>query len=193
MSNKLGSIAIKGINGATVGANHREILNSSQGLSETDNSRSAVFGQTIKATAFLTGYVSLVSSALLKISTEKEENNISQVLNGDHEEYQGLVPMKFVPARKIPPPSEPKFSDVATLEEKKNALATRLTQEFLERAIDALQNDNTALGIAQLERVKLFYFRTCLAILVRGRPDKKALVIAHRDELTEQNSSVSAD
>ncbi|MAI48946.1 MAG: helicase [Rhodospirillaceae bacterium] len=62
-------------------------------------------------------------------------------------------------------------------------------QEFLERAIDALSKNDNTLGIAPTGAGKTILFSHLLGHLVRGGPDQKALVIAHRDELTEQNSS----
>ena len=62
-------------------------------------------------------------------------------------------------------------------------------QEFLDRAINALSKHDNTLGIAPTGAGKTILFSHLLGHLVRGGPDKKALVIAHRDELTEQNSS----
>lgn len=86
----------------------REILNSSQGLSASDNSRRAVAGRIIKSYSILDGICFVGVVGVTKNQRGKEENNILRVLNGDHEEYQDLVSSKkFVPARKVPPPSEP--------------------------------------------------------------------------------------
>ena len=62
-------------------------------------------------------------------------------------------------------------------------------QEFLDRTLDALsQNDNT-LGIAPTGAGKTVLFSHLLGQLIRsGDAEKKALVLAHRDELTVQNS-----
>ena len=82
----------------------QEILNSSQGLSASDNSRSAVFGRIIKSYSVLDGICFVGVVGITKNQRGKKENNISQVLNGDHEEYQDLISSKiFVPARKVPP------------------------------------------------------------------------------------------
>ena len=60
-------------------------------------------------------------------------------------------------------------------------------QEFLDRTLDALsQNDNT-LGIAPTGAGKTILFSHLLGNLIRNDPDKKSLVISHRDELTAQN------
>ena len=61
-------------------------------------------------------------------------------------------------------------------------------QEFLDRILDALsQNDNT-LGIAPTGAGKTILFSHLLGQLIRSDAEKKALVLAHRDELTAQNS-----
>lgn len=61
-------------------------------------------------------------------------------------------------------------------------------QEFLDRTLDALsQNDNT-LCIAPTGAGKTILFSHLLGQLIRGDAEKKALVLAHRDELTAQNS-----
>ena len=61
-------------------------------------------------------------------------------------------------------------------------------QEFLDRTLDALsQNDNT-LGIAPTGAGKTVLFSHLLGQLIRSDAEKKALVLAHRDELTVQNS-----
>ena len=60
-------------------------------------------------------------------------------------------------------------------------------QDFLDRTLDALsQNDNT-LGIAPTGAGKTILFSHLLGTLIRNNPDTKSLVISHRDELTEQN------
>ena len=60
-------------------------------------------------------------------------------------------------------------------------------QEFLDRTLDALsQNDNT-LGIAPTGAGKTILFSHLLGTLIRNNPDTKSLVISHRDELTAQN------
>lgn len=60
-------------------------------------------------------------------------------------------------------------------------------KEFLDRTLEALsQNDNT-LGIAPTGAGKTILFSHLLGQLVKKGPAKKALVVAHRDELTTQN------
>ena len=62
-------------------------------------------------------------------------------------------------------------------------------QEFLQRAIDALSDNDNTLGIAPTGAGKTVLFCHLLGYLMREGGAKKALVIAHRDELTTQNSS----
>ena len=62
-------------------------------------------------------------------------------------------------------------------------------QEFLDRAIDALSENDNTLGIAPTGAGKTILFSHILGHLMRKEPEKKALVVAHRDELTAQNSS----
>ena len=60
-------------------------------------------------------------------------------------------------------------------------------QEFLDRTLEALSENNNTLGIAPTGAGKTILFSHLLGQLIRSEPDKKALVIAHRDELTAQN------
>jgi len=86
----------------------REMLNSSQGLSSSDNSRKAVFGRMIHSYSVLNGLCFLGAIGIRKNQNGREENNIVRVLSVDDEEYKALVAdKKFVPARKTLPPSEP--------------------------------------------------------------------------------------
>ena len=62
-------------------------------------------------------------------------------------------------------------------------------QEFLDRTLDALSENDNTLGIAPTGAGKTILFSHLLGQLIRYEPDKKALVIAHRDELTAQNSA----
>ena len=62
-------------------------------------------------------------------------------------------------------------------------------QEFLDRAIDALSENGNTPGIAPTGAGKTILFSHILGHLMRKEPEKKALVVAHRDELTAQNSS----
>lgn len=62
-------------------------------------------------------------------------------------------------------------------------------RDFMDRAIRALsQNDNT-LGIAPTGAGKTILFSHLIGHLINSTPNSKALVIAHRDELTEQNKN----
>ena len=86
----------------------RGILNSTQGLSPSDNSRKAVFSRIIESYSVLNGicFVGIVN--VHKSRLGRDENTISRALSGDDEEYKELVLNKtFVPAQKVPPPSEP--------------------------------------------------------------------------------------
>ena len=86
----------------------REILNSSQGLSASDNSRKAVFSRIIDSYSILNGICFVGVVGVRKNQNGREENNISRILSGDDEEYKELVARKkFLPARKVPPRSEP--------------------------------------------------------------------------------------
>ena len=62
-------------------------------------------------------------------------------------------------------------------------------QEFLDRAIDALSENDNTLGIAPTGAGKTVLFCHLLGHFMRKAAQKKALVVAHRDELTTQNSS----
>ena len=62
-------------------------------------------------------------------------------------------------------------------------------QEFLDRAIDALSENDNTLGIAPTGAGKTVLFCHLLGHFMRNDAQKKALVVAHRDELTTQNSS----
>ncbi|MDC0361169.1 DEAD/DEAH box helicase [Alphaproteobacteria bacterium] len=62
-------------------------------------------------------------------------------------------------------------------------------QEFLDRTIEALSENDNTLGIAPTGAGKTILFSHILGHLMRKEPEKKALVVAHRDELTAQNSS----
>jgi hypothetical protein len=86
----------------------REILNSSQGLSSSDNSRKAVFGRIIDNYSILNSIYFVGVVGIRKSQNGREENNISRVLSGDDEEYKELVTgKKFIPTLKVPPRSEP--------------------------------------------------------------------------------------
>ena len=87
----------------------RRILNSSQGLSSTDNSRRAVFSRIIESYDVLNGICFVGVTGVRKNRFEKEENYITRVLSADDKEYKELVIRKsFVPAQKVPPPSKPR-------------------------------------------------------------------------------------
>ena len=60
---------------------------------------------------------------------------------------------------------------------------------FLDRTFDALSENDNTLGIAPTGAGKTIIFSHLLGQLIRDEPDKKALVIVHRDELTTQNST----
>ena len=62
-------------------------------------------------------------------------------------------------------------------------------QEFLDRTLEALSENDNTLGIAPTGAGKTILFSHLLGELIRSEPEKKSLVIAHRDELTAQNSS----
>ena len=86
----------------------RGILNSSQGLSSSDNSRRAVFGRIIDSYSVLNGIAFVGAVGVRKSRLGKDENTIARVLAGDDEEYKEMVLKKvFIPAKKSPPPSEP--------------------------------------------------------------------------------------
>ena len=86
----------------------REILNSSQGLSNSDNSRTAVFSRIIDSYSILNGICFVGVAGIRKNQNGREENCVSRILSGDDEEYKDLVAgKKFFPARKVPPRSEP--------------------------------------------------------------------------------------
>ncbi len=61
--------------------------------------------------------------------------------------------------------------------------------EFLNRTLEALSKNDNTLGIAPTGAGKTILFSHLLGELIRNEPHKKSLVIAHRDELTVQNSS----
>ena len=84
------------------------ILNSSQGLSSSDNSRKAVFSRIIHSYSILNNICFVGVVGIRKNQSGREENNILRALTGNDEEYKELLAdKKFLPAQKIPPPSEP--------------------------------------------------------------------------------------
>jgi len=86
----------------------RRILNSSQGLSSSDNSRRAVFSRIIESYDVLNGICFVGVIGVRKNRFGKEENYITRALSADDEDYKELILRKnFVPAQKVPPPSEP--------------------------------------------------------------------------------------
>ena len=86
----------------------RSILNSSQGLSTTDNSRKAVFGRIVDSYKVLDGIAFVGVVGIKKGRLGRDENTIVRVLSGDDEDYKDWVDRKiFVPAQKFPPPSKP--------------------------------------------------------------------------------------
>ena len=86
----------------------RGILNSSQGLSPSDNSRKAVFSRIIDSYSVLDGICFVGVVSIHKSRLGRDENTIARTLSGDDEEYKELLLDKvFVPAQKVPPPSEP--------------------------------------------------------------------------------------
>lgn len=86
----------------------REILNSSQGLSCSDNSRKAVFSRIISNYNVLNGICFVGVVAIHKSRLGRDENTIARVLSAEDEEYKALISSKaFVPAQKVPPSSEP--------------------------------------------------------------------------------------
>ena len=96
----------------------------------------------------------------------------------------------FLPGPEISTTNKAKLGYVATiLKIRGNTLLLRERQkEFLDRTRKALsQNDNT-LGIAPTGAGKTILFSHLLGQLIRDDAEKKALVLAHRDELTVQNS-----
>ena len=62
-------------------------------------------------------------------------------------------------------------------------------REFLNRTLEALSKNDNTLGIAPTGAGKTILFSHLLGELILNEPQKKSLVIAHRDELTAQNSS----
>jgi len=85
----------------------RRILNSSQGLSSSDNSRRAVFSRIIESYDVLNGICFVAVIGVRKNRFGKEENYITRALSADDEDYKELILRKnFVPAQKVPPPSE---------------------------------------------------------------------------------------
>ena len=86
----------------------RGILNSSQGLSPSDNSRKAVFSRIIDSYSVLDGICFVAVVNVHKSRLGRDENTISRTLSGDDAEYQELILNKtFGPAQKVPPRSEP--------------------------------------------------------------------------------------
>ena len=86
----------------------RSILNSSQGLSPSDNSRKAVFSRIIDSYKVLNGIAFVGVVGIKKGRLGRDENTIDRVLSGDNEDYRDWVNRKiFVPAQKFPPPSKP--------------------------------------------------------------------------------------
>ena len=86
----------------------RDILNSSQGLSASDNSRKAVYGRIIKSYDVLSGICFVGEVGIRKNNRGLDENDISKVLSREDDEYQKLIATaEFVPTQKAPPPSEP--------------------------------------------------------------------------------------
>ena len=61
-------------------------------------------------------------------------------------------------------------------------------QEFLDRTLDALSQYDNTLCIAPTGAGKTILFSHLLGQLIGGDAEKKALVLAHRDELTAQNA-----
>lgn len=86
----------------------RGILNSSQGLSPSDNSRKAVFSRIVDNYDVLDGICFVGVIGVHKSRIGREENTIPRALSADDKVYRELVLNKtFVPAQKVPPPSEP--------------------------------------------------------------------------------------
>ena len=89
----------------------RNILNSSQGLSPSDNSRRAVFGRIIDSYTVLDGIAFVGIVGVRKGRLGRDENTILTILSGDDENYKDLVAREvFVPAQKFLPPSEPSLA-----------------------------------------------------------------------------------
>jgi len=63
-------------------------------------------------------------------------------------------------------------------------------QEFLDRTLEALSDNDNTLGIAPTGAGKTILFSHLLGQLIQNEPAKKGLVIAHRDELIAQNSAI---
>ncbi len=90
----------------------RDILNSSQGLKPSDNTRKAVFSRIIDNYRVLNGIVFVGIVGIEQNRQEREENRIIKVLSGDDEQYVNWVERKiFVPAQKFPPPSKPNAAE----------------------------------------------------------------------------------
>lgn len=60
-------------------------------------------------------------------------------------------------------------------------------REFLDRTLDALSHNDNTLGIAPTGAGKTILFSHLLGKLLARNEATKALVVAHRDEITEQN------
>tara|TARA_B100000686_G_C16507869_1_gene820528 strand:- start:215 stop:838 length:624 start_codon:yes stop_codon:yes gene_type:complete len=89
----------------------RNILNSSQGLSPSHNSRKAVFGRIIDSYKVLDGIAFVGVVGVKKGRLGRDENTILKILSGDDDDYKDLVAKGvFVPAQKFLPPSEPSMA-----------------------------------------------------------------------------------
>jgi len=89
----------------------RNILNSSQGLSPSNNSRKAVFGRIIDNYNILDGIAFVGVVGIKKGRQGRDENTILKILSGDDDDYNDLVAKgAFVPAQKFLPPSEPSLA-----------------------------------------------------------------------------------
>ena len=60
-------------------------------------------------------------------------------------------------------------------------------REFIDRTLGKLSKNDNTLGIAPTGTGKTIIFSHLLGRLLTKNTEKKALVVAHRDEITEQN------
>lgn len=86
----------------------RGILNSSQGLSPSDNSRKAVYGRIMPGYKALDGIAFIGVVDIYENAQGKKQNTVLKALEGDNKDYKKWLDNKlFSPARKFPPRTEP--------------------------------------------------------------------------------------
>ena len=104
----IGISSLKGDRWVDIGRDTiRGILNSSQGLSPHDMSRSAIFGRVIESYDVLDGIAFVGVVGVAQNKQGRDENVLSKVLGAGYEKYDLMIENGyFVPAVKASPPLE---------------------------------------------------------------------------------------